>query len=160
MLHGVVFQQLRKMVTKVNQALLCHVVSGYGAPESVGLFASTNYSLYNEMTQPPEPSARSMTLRTPKASSGHLAPPSKALYQHEPSPDAPIREEWEPGRQPEAVYETLLPPWRAAIRRWLMRGLKEESDWMAAWQVRVRTEGRDRYFYWTSLFGSEFRDTS
>lgn len=26
---------------------------------------------------------------------------------------------------------------------------------MADWQKKVRTERRDRYFYWTAVFGSE-----
>jgi len=26
---------------------------------------------------------------------------------------------------------------------------------MPDWQKRVRTEGRDKFFYWTAVFGSE-----
>jgi len=36
-----------------------------------------------------------------------------------------------------------------------VRRLREEKVYMAEWQVRVRTEYRDKYFYWTAVFGSE-----
>lgn len=82
-------------------------------------------------------------------------PPQPAIFQHSPSASAPLRKEYEPGCQPDAVYDAALPPWRAALRRWLVARTRAESVWLAKWQKRVRSEGRDKYFYWTALFGSE-----
>lgn len=42
----------------------------------------------------------------------------------------------EPGTQPDYVYDNVLPAWRAAIRRYLVRGLKWESEAIGAMQVR------------------------
>jgi hypothetical protein len=36
-----------------------------------------------------------------------------------------------------------------------LRYLKWERGFMPDWQKRVRTEGRDKFFYWTAVFGSE-----
>jgi hypothetical protein len=36
-----------------------------------------------------------------------------------------------------------------------MRYLEWEKGFMPDWQKRVRTEGRDKFFYWTAVFGSE-----
>ncbi|ORY26226.1 phosphatidic acid phosphatase type 2/haloperoxidase [Naematelia encephala] len=77
-----------------------------------------------------------------------------ALYQHTPSPSARVKAEWEPGCQPDEVYDRVLPSWRAALRRWLVVRLRKEKEWMSAWQGRVRTTARDRYFYWTAVFGT------
>lgn len=84
-------------------------------------------------------------------------PPSdqSATFQH--VPDGPLEREWEPGCQPDEVYDRVLPAWRAAMRNWLVRRLRDERDTMAAWQKGVRTTGRDTYFYWTTIFGSESR---
>lgn len=95
------------------------------------------------------PAASQLHLKVPKAET--------ALFQHDPAPDAPVKREWEPGCQPDEVYDQFLPPWRAALRRWLVKRLREEKDWMAGWQRRVRSVGRDRYFYWTAVFGSMSR---
>jgi hypothetical protein len=35
-----------------------------------------------------------------------------------------------------------------------LRYLEWEKGFMPAWQKRVRTEGRDKFFYWTAVFGS------
>jgi hypothetical protein len=64
---------------------------------------------------------------------------------------------YEPGCQPDEVYDKLLSPWRAGMRRYLVQRLRDEKDWMAEWQKRVRTPMRDTFFYWTAIFGSEFR---
>lgn len=100
-----------------------------------------------------------MPLRNRQAATTHLhleVPPNQtAVFQHSPSPGAQLRREWEPGCQPDAVYERELAPWRNALRVWLVRRLEREKVWMAEWQRKVRTEGRDRYFYWTAIFGSE-----
>lgn len=41
------------------------------------------------------------------------------------------------------------------MRRYFVKRLRDEKEWMAKWQASVRTEGRDKYFYWTAIFGSE-----
>jgi len=76
-----------------------------------------------------------------------------AVFQHDPS-IATLKKEWEPGCQPDQVYDTALPPWRRWVRRRLVKRLRTEAEWMATWQRRVRTIGRDKYFYWTAVFGS------
>lgn len=90
-----------------------------------------------------------------------LPPPNlndeTALFQHAPTPGTKVRQEWEPGCQPDEVYDAALPAWRARARRYLVRRLHVEKKWMADWQLRVRTEGRDKYFYWTAIFGSELQ---
>jgi hypothetical protein len=77
-----------------------------------------------------------------------------ALFQHDPTADSKVRQEWEPGCQPDEVYDAALPAWRAWARRYLVARLRSEKEWMSKWQTRVRTERRDRYFYWTAIFGS------
>nr|XP_018259107.1 uncharacterized protein I303_08651 [Kwoniella dejecticola CBS 10117]OBR81265.1 hypothetical protein I303_08651 [Kwoniella dejecticola CBS 10117] len=77
-----------------------------------------------------------------------------AVFQHSPEADSKLRREWEPGCQPDEIYDRYLPRWRAWLRRYLVKRLREEKDWMADWQVRVRTEGRDKFFYWTAIFGT------
>ncbi|RSH95324.1 hypothetical protein EHS25_000411 [Saitozyma podzolica] len=83
-----------------------------------------------------------------------VPPPETALFQHSPSPGARVKTEWEPGCQPDEVYDRVLPPWRSRLRRYLVDRLRKEKDWMAGWQGRVRTKERDRYFYWTAVFGT------
>jgi hypothetical protein len=101
-------------------------------------------------------SLRSRRPGTDKLNLSSLAPPSeKALFQHSPTPGASIRKEWEPGCQPAEIYARELSPWRNRLRLWLMRYLEWEKGFMPDWQKRVRTEGRDKFFYWTAVFGSE-----
>jgi hypothetical protein len=78
-----------------------------------------------------------------------------ALFQHDPSPLAGVKKEWEPGCQPDEVYDVALPAWRASARRYLVKRLQREKEWMSEWQRSVRTETRDKFFYWTAVFGSE-----
>ncbi|WVF65651.1 hypothetical protein IAT40_000382 [Kwoniella sp. CBS 6097] len=77
-----------------------------------------------------------------------------AVFRHSPEPDSKLKREWEPGCQPDEVYDRHLPVWRAWLRRQLVSRLRGENQWMAEWQKRVRTEGRDKYFYWTAIFGT------
>lgn len=86
-----------------------------------------------------------------------ISPPSSgtAIFQHNPKGDATLRREWEPGCQPDELYDAFLPAWRASLRGLLVRRLRNESTQMADWQKRVRSEARDRYFYWTAVFGSK-----
>ncbi|WVW79260.1 hypothetical protein I302_101227 [Kwoniella bestiolae CBS 10118] len=89
--------------------------------------------------------------------SNHLAPPPRdetAVFQHSPAPDTKLKTEWEPGCQPDEIYDRYLPAWRAWLRRKLVKRLREEKDWMADWQKRIRSGGRDRFFYWTAIFGT------
>lgn len=79
-----------------------------------------------------------------------------AIFQHNPKGDATLRREWEPGCQPDELYDAFLPAWRASLRRLLVRRLRNESTQMADWQKRVRSEARDKYFYWTAVFGSKY----
>ncbi|OWZ53182.1 sphingosine-1-phosphate phosphatase [Cryptococcus neoformans 125.91] len=85
-----------------------------------------------------------------------ISPPSSgtAIFQHNPKGDATLRREWEPGCQPDELYDAFLPAWRASLRGLLVRRLRNESTQMADWQKRVRSEARDRYFYWTAVFGT------
>jgi hypothetical protein len=100
-------------------------------------------------------SLRSRRPQTEKLNLATLAPPSqKALFQHSPSPGASIRKEWEPGCQPAEIYAKELSAWRNGLRLWLLRYLEWEKGFMPAWQKRVRTGGRDKFFYWTAVFGS------
>lgn len=78
-----------------------------------------------------------------------------AIFQHNPKEDATLRREWEPGCQPDELYDAFLPAWRARLRRLLVRRMRKENTRMADWQKRVRSEARDRYFYWTAVFGSK-----
>ncbi|CAD6590847.1 MAG: Sphingosine-1-phosphate phosphatase 2, partial [Tremellales sp. Tagirdzhanova-0007] len=80
--------------------------------------------------------------------------PETAIFQHSPSSGSRLRAEWEPGCQADEVYDRILPAWRANIRRYLVRRLRAEKLWMSKWQGGVRTELRDRYFYWTAVFGT------
>jgi hypothetical protein len=103
-------------------------------------------------------SLRSRRPATEPLNLANLAPPpqsQKALFQHSPSPGSTIRKEWEPGCQPPEVYARELSHWRNGLRLWLLRYLEWERGFMPDWQKRVRTEGRDKFFYWTAVFGSE-----
>lgn len=82
------------------------------------------------------------------------APAESAIFQHSPFPGFHLRTEWEPGCQPDEVYDSVLPRWRAWLRRYLVRRLRQEKVWMAEWQGRMRTEVRDRYFYYSAVFGT------
>ncbi|EIW67130.1 hypothetical protein TREMEDRAFT_74652 [Tremella mesenterica DSM 1558] len=84
----------------------------------------------------------------------HLTvPPSEGIFQTSPE-NSRLRLAYEPGCLPDQVYDRELPAWRARIRRILVKRLRDESEGMARWQKRVRSEGRDRYFYWTAIFGT------
>ncbi|WVQ75462.1 hypothetical protein IAR50_005087 [Cryptococcus sp. DSM 104548] len=85
-----------------------------------------------------------------------MPPPSSesALFQHTPDHHAALKREWEPGCQPDQVYAEYLPTWRAWMRAKLVDRLRRENEWMAEWQKRVRTEQRDRFFYYSAVFGT------
>ncbi|WWC73172.1 uncharacterized protein I206_107138 [Kwoniella pini CBS 10737] len=87
-------------------------------------------------------------------SSKRIPTSETAVFQHSPEPDSKLKREWEPGCQPDEIYDRYLPKWRAWLRRYLVKRLREEKVWMADWQSRVRTEGRDKFFYWTAIFGT------
>ncbi|WWC91291.1 uncharacterized protein L201_006234 [Kwoniella dendrophila CBS 6074] len=77
-----------------------------------------------------------------------------AVFQHSPEPNSKLKREWEPGCQPDEIYDRYLPSWRAWLRRSLVNRLRKEKDWMADWQKRIRSNGRDQFFYWTAIFGT------
>ncbi|KAK0189160.1 sphingosine-1-phosphate phosphatase [Armillaria mellea] len=58
------------------------------------------------------------------------------------------------GRQPSDAYDTLLPPWRAAIRRKLTQTVHLESKVIASMQEYIRTPWLDAYFVYTSSLGT------
>ncbi|EJT99372.1 acid phosphatase/Vanadium-dependent haloperoxidase [Dacryopinax primogenitus] len=60
----------------------------------------------------------------------------------------------EPGTQPDYVYDNALPPWRAAIRRWVVKSLRWESECIANMQRVVRRPWLDTYFVYTSTLGT------
>ncbi|KZO92042.1 acid phosphatase/Vanadium-dependent haloperoxidase [Calocera viscosa TUFC12733] len=60
----------------------------------------------------------------------------------------------EPGTQPDAVYDSALPAWQATIRRWIVRNLRTESEWIANMQKVVRRPWLDTYFVYTSTLGT------
>ncbi|ODN95718.1 hypothetical protein L198_04336 [Cryptococcus wingfieldii CBS 7118] len=85
-----------------------------------------------------------------------MPPPASesALFQHTPDLSATLKREWEPGCQPDEVYEEYLPTWRAWMRNKLVDRLRRENVWMEEWQRRVRTERRDKFFYYSAVFGT------
>lgn len=58
------------------------------------------------------------------------------------------------GRQPSDAYDTLLPPWRAAVRRKLTQTVHLESKVIACMQEYIRTPWLDAYFVYTSSLGT------
>ncbi|GLB39364.1 putative acid phosphatase homologues [Lyophyllum shimeji] len=59
-----------------------------------------------------------------------------------------------PGRRPMDVYEATLPPWRAAVRRRLVKTVQRESKAIARLQDIIRTPWLDAYFVYTSSLGT------
>lgn len=69
-----------------------------------------------------------------------------------PSPPTP---KYEAGRQPDSVYAERLAPWRDSFRRWCVRKLGPESERIARFQSKYRTPARDKFFFYSAIFGSE-----
>ena len=59
-----------------------------------------------------------------------------------------------PGTLPDEYYDTAMAPWRAAIRRRLVKNLKHESEWIGAMQRKIRRPFLDTYFVYTSSLGT------
>jgi hypothetical protein len=59
-----------------------------------------------------------------------------------------------PGTLPSDVYDTMLGPWRAAVRRVLVRMVEKESVVLAQMQGAIRTPLLDKYFVYTSSLGT------
>lgn len=80
--------------------------------------------------------------------------PASADSSRAPSP-APF-DSWDskPRTPPLDVYEATMGPWRAAIRRQLVKAVERESVVLAAMQKRVRTPFLDSYFVYTSSLGT------
>ena len=60
----------------------------------------------------------------------------------------------DPGTLPDEVYERTMSSWRFAARRFIMRNLREESDYLAKMQRSIRTPWLDTYFVYTSSLGT------
>ncbi|THH08409.1 hypothetical protein EW145_g2722 [Phellinidium pouzarii] len=58
------------------------------------------------------------------------------------------------GTAAEEFYTRTLAPWRAAARRFVMRNLRTESEWIARLQKCVRSPWWDSYFVYTSSLGT------
>lgn len=52
------------------------------------------------------------------------------------------------------VYDAVLSPWRAAVRRRLVKSLESETRVLAAMQKRIRTPFLDKFFVYTSSLGT------
>ncbi|KAG8794617.1 hypothetical protein FRC12_023115 [Ceratobasidium sp. 428] len=59
-----------------------------------------------------------------------------------------------PGTLPDEYYDAAMAPWRAAIRRRLVKNLKYESEWLGAMQRKIRRPFLDTYFVYTSSLGT------
>ncbi|TFK21744.1 sphingosine-1-phosphate phosphatase [Coprinopsis marcescibilis] len=88
-------------------------------------------------------------------------PPSSASTSRSASPALDDAEEKinriydaAPGQHATDVYDTTLPPFRALIRRKLVKIVEKESRVLARLQKAVRTPLGDSYFVYTSLLGT------
>ncbi|GMK56246.1 hypothetical protein CspeluHIS016_0300860 [Cutaneotrichosporon spelunceum] len=69
--------------------------------------------------------------------------------------DAPPKKVYvEAGLQPDTVYAAALAPWRDRLRRYMVESLSAESEWIASVQREQRTRGRDKFFFWSAVFGT------
>ncbi|CAE6523518.1 unnamed protein product [Rhizoctonia solani] len=59
-----------------------------------------------------------------------------------------------PGTLPNEYYDSAMAPWRAAIRRRLVKNLKYESEWIGSLQRKIRRPFLDTYFVYTSSLGT------
>ncbi|KAK2464640.1 hypothetical protein APHAL10511_003333 [Amanita phalloides] len=109
----------------------------------------------------------SSTSRPPRATVFSLSLPSSAASSRNSSPTPPARRknasrdsrlditsEESPGSLTVNVYDTMLPRWRAAIRRRLLARVESESKVIARMQEFIRTPFLDAYFVYTSSLGT------
>jgi hypothetical protein len=59
-----------------------------------------------------------------------------------------------PGTLPPELYETMMGPWRAAVRRRLVTLVEKESQTLARMQQAIRSPFLDNYFVYTSTLGT------
>ncbi|KAF8605669.1 hypothetical protein BDV93DRAFT_521493 [Ceratobasidium sp. AG-I] len=59
-----------------------------------------------------------------------------------------------PGTLPDEYYDAAMAPWRAEVRRRLVKNLKHESEWIGAMQRKIRRPFLDTYFVYTSSLGT------
>ncbi|QRW10624.1 dihydrosphingosine 1-phosphate phosphatase [Ceratobasidium sp. AG-Ba] len=59
-----------------------------------------------------------------------------------------------PGTLPDEFYDAAMTPWRAAVRRRLVKNLKVESEWIGNMQRKIRHPFLDTYFVYTSSLGT------
>ncbi|EKM76419.1 hypothetical protein AGABI1DRAFT_78483 [Agaricus bisporus var. burnettii JB137-S8] len=71
-----------------------------------------------------------------------------------PSPTPSFDDYAVPGNKAMDLYDTMLPKWRAAPRRWLIPLIRKESQILAKMQEKIRTPWLDAYFVYTSSLGT------
>ncbi len=105
----------------------------------------------------PSPINLSLLFPTVHLSSAHstISHPSNMAATEADAP--PKRVHIEAGLQPDSVYAAALAPWRDGLRRSFVSFLPAESEWIASVQREYRTKGRDKFFFWSAVFGSESR---
>ncbi|KAJ7034573.1 sphingosine-1-phosphate phosphatase [Mycena alexandri] len=82
-------------------------------------------------------------------------PPSASAYSHGYLQEKkPIQAQDDPGCRPMDVYDVTLPPWRAAVRRALVKQIRVESVIVAKMQDAIRSPWLDKYFVYTSALGT------
>ncbi|KAG9093255.1 hypothetical protein FS749_014775 [Ceratobasidium sp. UAMH 11750] len=59
-----------------------------------------------------------------------------------------------PGTLPDEYYDAAMAPWRAAIRRRLVKNLRYESECLGSMQRKIRKPWLDTYFVYTSSLGT------
>ncbi|KAJ7154572.1 sphingosine-1-phosphate phosphatase [Mycena filopes] len=94
------------------------------------------------------------SLASSRANSPAPTPSSASAYRREFFLEKNAREQDDPGRRPMDVYDVTLPPWRAAVRRALVRQIRVESVLVAKMQDAIRTPWLDTYFVYTSALGT------
>ncbi|KAJ7595976.1 sphingosine-1-phosphate phosphatase [Mycena floridula] len=77
-----------------------------------------------------------------------------SVYLTKASTDGFLKPTSDPKRRGADVYDTLLPWWRASVRRSLVKNLSWESRVIARMQDRIRTPALDAYFVYTSSLGT------
>ncbi|KAG9100434.1 hypothetical protein FRC06_004143 [Ceratobasidium sp. 370] len=105
----------------------------------------------------PEPSPVSSADNSDTNDASSDAPSSIASEKLLPRPHIAARvdsAEDAPGTLPDEYYDAAMAPWRAAIRRRLVKNLKYESKWLGNMQRKIRKPWLDTYFVYTSSLGT------
>ncbi|KAJ7703449.1 hypothetical protein B0H16DRAFT_1638694 [Mycena metata] len=106
-------------------------------------------------TQPPPIRSGASSIASSRTNSPAPTPPSASAYRHEYLEEKnPFQAQDDPGSRPMDVYDVTLPPWRAAVRRALVKQIRVESVIVAKMQDAIRTPWLDSYFVYTSALGT------